>query len=132
MENTQVLAAERRKMVRLRMRPDLLKTPQRYEGRQCMVVKDPVSLKYYRFNEQEYFVFTLLDGKHTLDDVQKQFEIRFRPHRLTLEDLEGFARQLVTSGLVQHESAAAGKHLFERRNKQNRLRRIAAFTNILY
>ena len=114
------------------MRPDLLKHPQRYEGRQCMVVKDPVSLKYYRFNEQEYFVFSLLDGKHTLDDVQKQFELRFRPHRLTLEDLEGFARQLVTSGLVQHESASAGAHLFERRNKQRRMRRLAAITNIMY
>src|SRR5262245_59007553 len=132
MENTQFLAAERRKAVRLRMRPDLLKTPQRYEGRQCMVVKDPVSLKYYRFNEQEYYVFTLLDGKHTLEDVQKQFELRFRPHRLTLEDLEVFASQLVNSGLVQHESHNAGTHLIERRKKQRRMRRFAAITNIMY
>jgi putative peptide zinc metalloprotease protein len=124
--------AERRKLVRIRARPDLLATPQRYEGRKCHVVKDPVALKYYRFNEQEYFVFKLLDGKHTLDDVQKQFEQNFRPHRLTLEDLEGFARQLVTSGLVHHESAHAGKHLFERRRKQNRTRRLASLTNILY
>jgi putative peptide zinc metalloprotease protein len=124
--------AERRKQVRLRMRPDLIATPQRYEGRLCHVVKDPVSLKYYRFNDQEYFVFKLLDGKHTLEDVQKQFEIEFRPHRLTLEDLEGFARQLVTSGLVQHESASAGKHLFDRRRKQKNMKRLASFTNILY
>jgi putative peptide zinc metalloprotease protein len=124
--------AERRKQVRLRMRPDLIASPQRYEGRQCHVVKDPVSLKYYRFNEQEYFVFKLLDGKHTLEDVQKAFEKEFRPHRLTLEDLEAFARQLVTSGLVQHESASAGKHLFERRKKQRRMKRFASFTNILY
>jgi putative peptide zinc metalloprotease protein len=124
--------AERRKQVRLRMRPDLIATPQRYEGRLCHVVKDPVSLKYYRFNDQEYFVFQLLDGKHTLEDVQKQFEAEFRPHRLTLEDLEGFARQLVTSGLVQHESASAGKHLFERRRKQKLTKKLASFTNILY
>ena len=47
---------ERRKLVRLRVRADLGITPQKYEGKTHYVVKDPVSLRYYRFNEQEYFV----------------------------------------------------------------------------
>jgi putative peptide zinc metalloprotease protein len=132
MEPAVLTQAERRKQVRLRARPDLQATPQRYEGKQCHVLKDPVSLKYYRFNEQEYFVFQLLDGKNTLDDVQKRFEEQFRPNRLTLEDLESFARQLVTSGLVHHESPNAGKHLFDRRKKQRRMKKLATFTNILY
>jgi putative peptide zinc metalloprotease protein len=42
---------ERRKMVRLRVRGDLAVTPQKYEGRTYYVVKDPVSLRYYRFKE---------------------------------------------------------------------------------
>src|SRR5438093_227438 len=91
---------ERRKQVRLRARPDLNITPQKYEGKTCHVVKDPVSLKYYRFNEQENFVFEHFDGKHTLEETQKEFELKFRPHRLTHEDLESFAQQLLTAGLV--------------------------------
>jgi putative peptide zinc metalloprotease protein len=123
---------ERRKLVRLRVRADLGITPSKYEGKSHYVVKDPVSLRYYRFNEQEYFVVKHFDGKHTLEDTQKEFERQFRPHRLTLEDLEGFAQQLLQAGLVQHETAQAGKQLYEKRRKQRRLQRIATISNILY
>src|SRR5262245_43149511 len=94
---------ERRKKVRIRMRRDLSITPQKYEGRTYFVVKDPVSLRYYRFKEQEHFLINMMDGAHTLDESQKAFEKRFRPERLTLEDLEGFAQQLLTAGLAQNE-----------------------------
>ena len=56
----------------------------------------------------------------------------FKPQRLEHQDLEGFARQLVTAGLVQHEQPGAGKHLFEQRAKQRRIKRLATVTNILY
>jgi putative peptide zinc metalloprotease protein len=132
MDPTFIPTAERRKQVKLRMRPDLVITDQRYEGKLCRVVKDPVSLKYYRFNQQEYYVFERLNGGETLEEIRKEFEKRFAPDRLTLEDLEGFARQLVTAGLVQHESPNAAKDLFDKRRKQRRTKRIATITNILY
>jgi putative peptide zinc metalloprotease protein len=132
MDPTFIPTAERRKQVKLRTRADLVITDQRYEGRLCRVIKDPVSLKYYRFNTQEYFVFEKLSGGLTLEEIRKDFEKHFAPDRLTLEDLEGFARQLVTAGLVQHESPNAGKQLFEKRVKQRRTKRIATLTNILY
>lgn len=123
---------ERRKQVRLKIRADLGITEQRYEGKRCHVVKDPVSLRYYRFNEQEYFVVKLFDGKHTMEEIQKEFEKEFRPQRLTHEDLEAFARQLLTAGLVQHESSRAAEELLENRRKQRRMQRVATWTNILY
>ena len=124
--------AERRKQVRLRVRPDLHASEQRYEGKVYHVVKDPVCLRYYRFSRQEYHVFRLFDGKHTMDEVRKDFEGEFRPHRLEFHDLEAFARQLVMAGLVQGEHGGAGKHLFERRAKQRRTKRFAAVTNVMY
>ena len=124
--------AERRKLVRLKVRPDLQHVEQRYEGKRFHVVKDPVCLRYYRFNQQEYFVFSLFDGGHAMEDVRKKFEDEYRPHRLEFQDLEAFARQLVTAGLVQHEHAGTGSHLFQRRAKQRNMKRLATFTNILY
>src|SRR5262245_55011134 len=123
---------ERRKKIRLRIRADLAIAPQRYEGRTYYVIKDPVSLRYYRFKEQEHFLIRLMDGKHTLDDAQKEFERRFRPDRLTLEDLEQFGQQLLTAGLAQNESPQAGKQLFDRRKKRRRSEWMQALTNILY
>jgi putative peptide zinc metalloprotease protein len=132
MDPTFIPTAERRKQVKLRTRMDLVITEQRYEGRLCHVVKDPVSLKYYRFNQQEYYVFEKLTGANTLEDIRKDFEKRFAPDRLTLEDLEGFARQLVTAGLVHHDSPNAARELFDKRRKQRRTKRLATITNILY
>jgi putative peptide zinc metalloprotease protein len=123
---------ERRKRVKLRLRTDLSVTPQKYEGRTYYVVKDPVTLRYYRFKEQEHFLLGFMDGKHTLEEAQKEYEKRFRPERLTLEDLEGFAQQLLTAGLAQNESPRAGQQLIERRKKRQRSKLLQTFTNILY
>jgi putative peptide zinc metalloprotease protein len=123
---------ERRKHVRLRLRPDLGIAPQKYEGRTYWVVKDPVSMRYYRFKEQEHFLLQFMDGAHTLDEAQKEYEQRFRPERLKLEDLEHFGQQLLTAGLAQNESPRAGKQLFDRRKKRLRSEWMQALTNILY
>src|SRR5438045_8710477 len=105
---------ERRKKVRLLMRKDLEIAPQKYEGRTYYVIKDPVSLRYYRFKEQEQFIVQMMNGVYTLDETQKAYEKRFRPERLTLEDLEQFGQQLLNAGLVQNESPQAGKPRYER------------------
>jgi putative peptide zinc metalloprotease protein len=123
---------ERRKQVKIRLRPDLDIAPQKYEGRTFHVVKDPVSLRYYRFKDQEHYLLEYMDGQHTLDDAQKAFEKRFRPDRLTLEDLEHFAQQLLTAGLAQNESPQAGKQLYDRRKKRVRSEWMQTLTNILY
>src|SRR5713101_690886 len=123
---------ERRKHVRIRLRTDLDIAPQRYEGRGYFVEKDPVSLRYYRFKEDEHYLLQFMSGTHTLDEAQKAYERRYRPHRLTLEDLEGFAQQLLTAGLVQNESPRAGTQLFERRKKRRRSEWMQTLTNILY
>src|SRR5262249_11148421 len=73
-----------------------------------------------------------MDGERTLDEAQKQYEKRFRPERLTLEDLESFAQQLLTAGLAQNESPKAGTQLYERRKKRLRKEWLQTLTNILY
>src|SRR5438552_12857411 len=123
---------ERRKQLRIRLRADLAIEPQRYEGRTYFVVKDTVSLRYYRLKDNEHFLLQFLDGKHTLEDAQKAYEKQYRPDRLRLEDMEAFAQQLLQAGLAQSESPRAGKQLFERRKKRKRSEMIQTFTNILY
>src|SRR5262245_59576548 len=123
---------ERRKSLRIRLRADLAIEAHKYEGRTFYVVKDPVSLRYYRLKDNEHFLLQFLDGKHTLEDAQKAYEKEYRPERLRLEDLEGFAQQLLTAGLALSDSPKAGKQLFERRGKRRRREFLQTFTNILY
>jgi putative peptide zinc metalloprotease protein len=123
---------ERRKQVKLRVRTDLSIKPQKYEGRTYYVVKDPVSLRYYRFKDHEHYLLMQFDGQVTMDQAQKNFEKRFRPERLTLEDLEQFAQQLMTVGLAQNDSPQAGQQLYEHRAKRRRTEMLQTFTNVLY
>ena len=123
---------ERRKSLRIRLRRDLAIEAQKYEGRTYYVIKDPISLRYYRLKDNEFYLLQFMDGSRTLEDAQKAYEARFRPDRLKLEDVEGFAQQLLTGGLAQNESPRAGKQLFDRRKKKRRQEWMQTFTNILY
>jgi putative peptide zinc metalloprotease protein len=123
---------ERRKKVRVRLRPDLGFTASKYEGRTYYVVKDPVSLRYYRFKEHERFLLDYMDGQKTLEEAQKAFEQRFRPERLTLEDLEAFTSQLLQAGLAQNETPNAGKQLYDRYWKRQKNKVLQYLMNIMY
>ncbi len=134
MEDTLPAAGERerRKHVKLLLRRDLVIESQKYEGRTFYVVKDPISLRYYRLKDNEYYLLQFLDGRRTLEDAQKAYEKHYRPDRLKLEDLEAFAQQLLKAGLAQNESPKAGQQLYENRKKRLRMEWLQALTNILY
>src|SRR5271165_5446783 len=123
---------ERRKSLRLRLRRDLNIEAQKYEGKTFYVLKDPVSLRYYRLKENEHFLLQFLNGKDTLEDAQKAYEEHYRPERLKLEDLEAFAQQLIKAGLAMNESPKAGKQLYDNRKKRKRQEWMQTLTNILY
>jgi putative peptide zinc metalloprotease protein len=132
MGDTHATTLERRKHVSVRLRADLLIESQKYEGRTCYVVKDPVSLRYYRFKEREHFLLELMDGRHTLDDAQKEYEKHFRPARLSLEEIEGFARLLLTAGLAHNDSPRTGSRLFEQHRLHHRRRWLGVLSQVLY
>jgi putative peptide zinc metalloprotease protein len=123
---------ERRKSLKIRLRRDLVVEAHKYEGKTFYVLKDPVSLRYYRLKENEHFLLQYLDGTRTLENAQEAYEEEYRPERLKLEDLEAFAQQLVKAGLAQNESPRAGKQLYENRKKRRRSELMQTLTNILY
>src|SRR5262249_20778811 len=123
---------ERRKQLRIRIRPDLDIEPHRYEGKVFYVLKDPITLRYYRLPEKEHLLLRYMDGKHTLEDAQKAYEQEHRPERMELEHLEAFAQQLLTTGLAISESPRSAQLFYERRGKRRRDEWIKFFTNLLY
>lgn len=115
---------ERRKQVRVEMRRDLVVGAQEYRGQTYYVLKDPVRLRYFRLKEREYFLVSRLDGRHTLEDVRVAVERRYRPVRVRLEEVEAFARQLITDGLAHPAAVRASEQLLKRRRQfQNQQRR---------
>ena len=60
------------------LRGDLLVTQQLFEGRSYYVVKDPISLQYFRMTAEDYFLATLFDGKRTFGKVRELYVARHR------------------------------------------------------
>ena len=116
----------------VRKRPDLLAKRQHYLGRSYWVVKDPVGLNYFRFQEEEYAILQMLDGETSLDEIKERFEAEFPPQKITLEELQQFLGMLHRSGLVIADVPGQGQQLLQAPRRAAAARSCsAALTNIL-
>jgi putative peptide zinc metalloprotease protein len=108
------------------LRADLIVIKQFYEGRTFYVVKDPISLQYFRLTAEDYFLATLFDGRRDMRQVRAAYVDRFPHLRLDFSEEEinervsRFANDL---GLLQFLSVQ-GVHLKPRydaikHNKKN-------------
>ena len=115
----------------LRMRPDLHARQHRYLGQLYWVIKEPVGLHYFRFQEEEYAILQMLDGRTSLDQIKVEFERRFPPEKVRVEELGHLVGTLHRNGLVISDAAGQGEQLLERR-RQRKLRMLAgSLANIL-
>jgi putative peptide zinc metalloprotease protein len=115
----------------IRQRPDLIARRHHYLGRSYWIVKDPVGLNYFRFQEEEYALLSWLDGNVSLDEIKDRFEKEFPPQKITLEELQQFLGMLHKSGLVIAGVGGQGKELLKRRSERRRKEFLAALSNIL-
>ena len=106
--------------LRLRKRPDLIVQRQEYLGRRYWVVKDPLALKYYRFEEEEFALLQMLDGNCSLEELQHRFEKQFAPQKITLQELHQLVGMLHRSSLVVADSPGQGEQLLARKRQQSR------------
>src|SRR5438874_7332847 len=107
-------ATGRGRPLALRRRRDIIAVPQVFSGRRLWAVKDPVTLRYFHLREEEYRVFEALDGKSSLAEIQKAFELRFAPRRLTLGQLQSFLGLLHQAGLILADAPGQTGELLKR------------------
>jgi len=115
----------------VRRRPDLEAKRQAYLGQSYWIVKDPVGLNYYRFQDEEFFILQQIDGETSLDEIKERFEAEFPPQKITLEELQQFLGMLHRSGLIIAGLPGQGKQLRRRRDERRRKEVLGAMTNIL-
>ena len=115
----------------IRVRPDLKARRQRYQGRVYWVVKDPVGLQYFRFEEEEFAILQMLTGDVSLEDIAEQFEAEFPPQTIRVEELQNFLGMLYRSGLVISDARGQGDQLKQRHDERRRKELISSFSNIL-
>ena len=72
------------------LRRDLLISQTAFEGRTYYVVKDPISLQYFRMTAEDYYLATLFDGARTFGQIREAYVKRYPHVRLdyTTEELQ--------------------------------------------
>ena len=126
-----IYLASSRRPLQLRMRADLICKRQNYMGRRYWVMKDPLTLEYFRFEEEEYFLLESLDGDNSLEQLRDLFEQRFAPQRITFTELHRFLGMVHRSCLAVSTAADQGNALEVRSREKQRKKRLQAITNVL-
>lgn len=131
MEHSTAAQSTTGQSLRLKKRPDLIATRQQYQGRDYWVVKDPLSLKYFRFEEEEFALLQMIDGEASPDHIKRRFDYQFAPQKIMMRELYQFVGMLYRSSLLVSEASHQGVQLLKRGEKQRAAERTQAFTNIL-
>lgn len=118
--------------IRQRCRPDLKVERGRYEGHTSILIKDPISLKYVRFREEEFAILELLDGDRSLSDIQAEFEERFRPRTISYGEILQFISRLQNAGLLLSDAPGVGDRLLGMADQRRRHRLRTALGSIMY
>jgi len=85
-----------------RLRTDLIVRTQQTSHETSVIVKDPVSRKFFRMGEAEQFIAEQLDGKTPLEVIRQRVEVRFGGE-LPMEALNGFLQNLKQYGFLETE-----------------------------
>ena len=125
------LVASSSRPLGLTMRADLTARRQRYQGRAYWVVKEPVGLRYFRFQEEEFAVLNMMRNNASLQDIKEQFEDEFAPHKITFQDLQQFIGTLHRSGLVVSDAPGQGQQLMKRGEEREGKELLGKLSNVL-
>ncbi len=115
----------------LRIRPDLQCNRQWFQGREYWVIKDPLSLKYYRFELEEFALLNMLDGRRSADEIQTAFNHQFAPQNIAIGELFQFVGMLYRNALLVSDNPDQGVELLARARQNAWRQRGANLLNVL-
>ncbi len=108
-----------------KFRKDLIISQQEYEGKTYYVIKDPITRKFFRLKEPEYFITQNLDGAKSNQEIIQEFEKKFQI-KLDPPTLEIFLNRLEKLGFLEGEISQRelSKLQYEAEKKKSLLRKI--------
>ena len=110
-----------------KFRDDLIISQLGQAERISFVIKDPITRRFFRLKQPEYFIAKQLDGRTSLQKIQQRFEEEFR-EPLSLPKLEQFIKRLQGLCLIESELTERELSHLQRRMSVERSR----FRRLLY
>ncbi len=115
-----------------RLRQELQVTRQVFDGQPYWVYKDPVSLKYYRFNNEEHFILEQLRAGATLDDLKRKHQQAFRGESLTNRDVAQFISELMSKNMLYLTQPNRDELLYNASHKKWKKKLFSQLSNFMF
>ena len=115
-----------------RLRNELQASEQLYSGQPYWVVKDPVSLKYFRFNREEYFILSKLRERITLNQLLVAHQKEFESDLLSPSELGSFVSSLMSRNLLVMDQPNRDEILYNTARTRWRGRFVAQISNFMF
>ena len=115
-----------------RLRIELEVTEQIFDGQPYWVVKDPLSLRYYRFSREEYFIIDQLREPVTVDELKEAHWRAFKSDDLTTEDIRLFVVDLIAKNLVLTHQPNRDATLYEAGRRRWKTKFKGQITNFMF
>ena len=103
-----------RKPLRLRQRPDIQIESRWVGASKEHYLFDPIALEHYRLLDEEYFLWTQLNGLASLSQIREAFEKHYPGKRIALQKLVRLTEYFYHLGLVVSIYPEQGSSLLER------------------
>ncbi len=116
----------------LKARDDLFFERIDYLGVGYWVVKEPVGLKYYRLQPEQYHVLFLLDGKRSIEQIRDELQRELPTVRLQLTDIQHLITDLHEKGLVYSNRAGQGTSLLKHHREERKKKMFNTVRSLLY
>lgn len=81
-------------------RPELMVYPQVYDGQPYWIYKDPLSLRYYRFNREEHYLIEQLSNNITLGELIERHQKHFNTETIKSGEIAEFIRSLMQKNIL--------------------------------
>jgi putative peptide zinc metalloprotease protein len=95
------------------------------------IIKDPVKKKYFRFEEEEYFVLKQLDGQTTSEEIANSYNKQFYDN-LTGEDIDEFVSSIKSNDLLEKDFSELNTFLYEQLKEKRKSKIRQAKGSALY
>jgi putative peptide zinc metalloprotease protein len=115
-----------------RFRRELQASAQIYDGQPYWVVKDPVALRYFRFNREEYFIIEQLRRGVSLDQLKEAHRREFRGADLTNQEVGQFISSLTTTNLLIVQQAGRDEMLYQASKRRWKVKLISQISNFMF
>ena len=115
-----------------RLRPDADIVPQTFRDKTYFVLKDPVTLQFYRVRDVEREILEQLDGHTTLGEIHDRLRAKYGPETPSFRELARFTYMLRHANLTVGEGGEETHWAVERATKKRNQELKQKFSNFMY